>query len=97
MSAKENDKTTTDRVGQTGELANQAGLQNRFEALGDKQKIKKDTFNQILTQTEKEVLGLRKSKKEEWDQEATWMKIYDTKEVFKAEDQHNLVRDGEIY
>ena len=50
-------------------------LKNRFHVLQEEQDMNIDSFNQVLTETNKSLLGYRKNRKEEWIKTNTWKTI----------------------
>ena len=61
-------------------------LKNRFHVLQDEQEMNIDSFNQVLTETSKSLLGYRKNRKEEWIKTDTWKTIDERKETKKIND-----------
>ena len=58
-------------------------LKNRFHVLQEEQEMNIDSFNQVLTETSKSLLGYRKTRKEEWIKTDTWKTIDERKETKK--------------
>ena len=58
-------------------------LKNRFHVLQEEQEMNIDSFNQVLTETSKSLLGYRKNRKEEWIKTDTWKTIDERKETKK--------------
>ena len=58
-------------------------LKNRFHVLQEEQEINIDSFNQVLTETSRSLLGYRKKRKEEWIKTDTWKTIDERKETKK--------------
>ena len=58
-------------------------LKNRFHVLQEEQEMNIDSFNQVLTETSKSLLGYRKKRKEEWIKTDTWKTIDERKETKK--------------
>ena len=58
-------------------------LKNRFHVLQEEQEMNIDSFNQVLTETSKSLLGYRKKQKEEWIKTDTWKTIEERKETKK--------------
>ena len=58
-------------------------LNNRFHVLQEEQEMNIDSFNQVLTETSKSLLGYRKKRKEEWIKTDTWKTIDEWKETKK--------------
>ena len=58
-------------------------LKNRFHVLQEEQEMNIDSFNQVLTETSKSLLGYRKKRKEEWIKTDTWKTIEERKETKK--------------
>ena len=58
-------------------------LTNRVHVLQEEQEMNIDSFNQVLTETSKSLLGYRKTRKEEWIKTETWKTIDKRKETKK--------------
>ena len=58
-------------------------MKNRFHVLQEEQEMNIDSFNQVLTETSKALLGYRKNRKEEWIKTDSWKTIDERKETKK--------------
>ncbi|XP_064645936.1 craniofacial development protein 2-like [Lineus longissimus] len=58
-------------------------LRNRFQQLQDEQEMSIHAFNEAMQETGKQILGFRKTKKEEWISAASWTKIDERKAIKK--------------
>ena len=56
-------------------------LKNRFHVPQEEQEMNNDSFNQVVTETSKSLLGYRKNRKEEWIKTETWKTIDKRKET----------------
>ena len=65
------------------EKAFQLDLKNRFRILQEEQELNIDSFNQVLMETNKKLLGYRRKKKEEWIKSDTWTTIDERKATKK--------------
>ena len=74
----------------------QQDLQNRFRIIQEELELTIDSFNQVLTEKSKTVLGYRRKRKECWIKPDTWITT-DERKATKKNLNDAKITEGTIY